>query len=679
MPQRKIRSNPAHQYNLYLLIFIILFLSSCLQKNDISYQHTKRQLQIADSLITAGKNDSSLRLILKTRAEMLSSDPSIATYYGMRARAHISRPEIMILYADSALAFFNSESRINQYPNEYFNTLLIKGDACLKVKKYIEALNYYFKARKVLPSSDCDNGDLDTKLGGIYYSQKNFKLAARYWADSYNRLLLCHNSVTAEKLFEMEEGSLNNAGFSYERAGILDSANYFYLKNLQLIKYADSAKLTLYQNIKGAKIVLYDNLGGLKLKQGDFISAEKYLTACIAIPNLNTDGIKIPPLLKLADLYLKTGQYEKLAEIFIESRALLNLFKKDNPDSEIKWNKLFAQYLFKLHQADKAYLYQDRYIKLRDSVDNSSSELYRLDVERELSGISQRQELIELEQKDKIRIIYLGGISIIGILSIIIIILINRNLKRAEKNHKSATQHNQQLQHTLDELERVNKNYIRIMRVMAHDLRNPLSGITGLAAMLLDEDEFSEDSKHMLRLIESTGLHTMEMINELLKSGLADENAQLQKHPVDLRALLYDSVELLQFRANEKQQQLVFESSDLPIVAGVNHENIWRVFNNLIVNAIKFSHDGGIIRIEIQLKKDHILISIADNGIGIPDKDKDNVFEMFTPAKKAGTNGEEPFGLGLSISKRIIEKHDGKIWFKSEPGNGTIFYIELPC
>ena len=256
--------------------------------------------------------------------------------------------------------------------------------------------------------------------------------------------------------------------------------------------------------------------------------------------------------------------------------------------------------------------------------------------------------------------------------------MISQTIKRTRKSHQELALENKQLKHSLDELERVNKNYLRIMRVMAHDLRNPLSGMTGLASMLMVEDELSEDSKNMLKLIETTGLHSMEMINELLKTGLADENELVVKQALDLKSLLYDSVELLQFKARDKQQQIIFEPDNEPVMVEANHEKIWRVINNLIVNAIKFSYPGGIIRVGIKTGNGHVLISVADNGIGIPAAQKDEIFEMFTPAKKTGTNGEQPFGLGLSISKRIIELHSGNIWFEDNAGKGTIFYIELP-
>lgn len=184
----------------------------------------------------------------------------------------------------------------------------------------------------------------------------------------------------------------------------------------------------------------------------------------------------------------------------------------------------------------------------------------------------------------------------------------------------------------------------------------------------------------MLKLLESTGVHALEMINELLNSGLGNDEGPLIKEETDIKELLYDSVELLQYKANEKKQQITVESDDAPIIAAVNHEKIWRVFNNLIVNAIKFSYVGGLIFVSIKVLTGtrKILISIADNGMGIPDSDKDRIFEMFTTAKRPGTEGEQPFGLGLSISKRIIENHNGRLWFESSAGYGTTFYIELP-
>jgi signal transduction histidine kinase len=113
-------------------------------------------------------------------------------------------------------------------------------------------------------------------------------------------------------------------------------------------------------------------------------------------------------------------------------------------------------------------------------------------------------------------------------------------------------------------------------------------------------------------------------------------------------------------------------------VAYVNKDKIWRLFNNLISNAIKFSYERADIQIGIHRKDGRIRFSVKDKGIGIPEKNKSSIFDMFTESKMYGTSGEKPNGLGLSISLQIAKAHGGNIWFESEQGKGTTFYVDLP-
>jgi len=657
----------------------VFLFSACTQKSSKANIAIRLKLQAVDSLYLAGDIYQANSLLKYVRTQLNRKNPQLSSYYVIMSEDFLTDPVEKNIYADSALALFTNESNIKAFPDEYFNALLAKGDACFRAGKYVLALNYYFESKKILALGICDDGELAGKMASIYYSQENYLLASKFWVESYERLGSCEKNMSEQKMFFLKQGALDNAGFAYQKAGMLDSANYYYLKDLSLINETDTDSLIDQNAINVSRAVLYDNLGGLNLEQGNLAKAQDYITKSLALfPSADVDGSRIPPLIKLAELKMRAGDNAGAADAFQQSRQLLNRYYRDNAQSIISWNKLYAEYLLKINRPADAYAYKEKYIKLKDSVSNSLSELYRLDVVRELDGIQQKQTLIDFEQKDKLRIAYLLGIIIFIVLFTVILILIYRNLKKTKKNHALVTVQNEHMQQTLAELERVNQNYIRIMRVMAHDLRNPLSGITGLAAVLIEDEDFSEENKNMLKLIETTGMHSMEMINELLKTGLADENEKLEKQRLDLRSLLYDSVELLQFKAADKQQQILFESDGLPVMAEVNHEKIWRVINNLIVNAIKFSHIGGIIKVGIRHNNKHILISVADNGIGIPPDQKETVFEMFTPAKKVGTDGEQPFGLGLSISKKIIEMHRGRIWFVSNLEIGTTFYIELP-
>jgi signal transduction histidine kinase len=110
----------------------------------------------------------------------------------------------------------------------------------------------------------------------------------------------------------------------------------------------------------------------------------------------------------------------------------------------------------------------------------------------------------------------------------------------------------------------------------------------------------------------------------------------------------------------------------------VSREKIWRVVSNLLVNAIKFSPEGSAIEVRMQQQENSVVICIQDHGIGIPEKLKAKVFNMFTDARRTGTMGEQSFGLGLAISRQIVEAHGGEIWFESIVGQGTTFYVKLP-
>jgi two-component system sensor histidine kinase VicK len=105
---------------------------------------------------------------------------------------------------------------------------------------------------------------------------------------------------------------------------------------------------------------------------------------------------------------------------------------------------------------------------------------------------------------------------------------------------------------------------------------------------------------------------------------------------------------------------------------------LMQAVNNLISNAIKFTPKGGIITVCLTDKDKTVLITVADNGIGIPQKYHDTLFDKFTRARRPGLNGEPTTGLGMSIIKTIVEWHRGQIWFESEENKGSTFYIEIP-
>jgi signal transduction histidine kinase len=110
-----------------------------------------------------------------------------------------------------------------------------------------------------------------------------------------------------------------------------------------------------------------------------------------------------------------------------------------------------------------------------------------------------------------------------------------------------------------------------------------------------------------------------------------------------------------------------------------SREKLWRVVSNLIGNAIKFSPTGASINVSMEQRAGGIRIAVKDEGIGIPPDMQEKIFDLFTEAKRPGTAGEQAFGLGLAISKQIVEAHGGRIWFESGTTKGTTFFVDLPA
>jgi len=175
----------------------------------------------------------------------------------------------------------------------------------------------------------------------------------------------------------------------------------------------------------------------------------------------------------------------------------------------------------------------------------------------------------------------------------------------------------------------------------------------------------------LLDIMRRSGLTATRMAEEILRA----HSTEMPMEKVELQELLSFTVNMMQFKAKEKKQNIILTTEPVSIKA--NNDKLWRVMNNLIGNAIKFSPPGTCIRVNLAKKDVSALISIKDEGLGIAPELKEKVFDAFTPYKRPGTMGEESFGLGLSISKYIIEAHGGRLWFESELGKGSTFYIEL--
>jgi len=208
-----------------------------------------------------------------------------------------------------------------------------------------------------------------------------------------------------------------------------------------------------------------------------------------------------------------------------------------------------------------------------------------------------------------------------------------------------------------------------ILGFVAHDLRNPLHNIEALSRML---DE--EAPKEELKLIMVSTDKAKSIINDLIVAVKTDKT-ELDTHPENLNTFLqvvthkWKTNSTRNFRLNLTEEE---------IYAPVNAYKMERVLDNLISNAIKFSPDEKDIVISLSKTADEIRISVNDEGIGIPENLIPFIFQQFSQAGRTGLKGEKSLGLGLHISKKIMQQHGGELFVESKESNGTTFTIQLP-
>jgi K+-sensing histidine kinase KdpD len=224
-------------------------------------------------------------------------------------------------------------------------------------------------------------------------------------------------------------------------------------------------------------------------------------------------------------------------------------------------------------------------------------------------------------------------------------------------------------------------NWLRAeaLAVLSHELRTALGAIKGYCTALLMEEAFwSKEKQHEFLLhIDDECKNLETMIGDLLDSSLIDAGQlMLEYQPVRLEHLAQAVADEMQPLTNMHRIVLDFPGS-FPLI-DADPVRVKQVLRNLVNNAIKYSPDGGLVTIQGEVRPMEIVISIADQGIGIASENLISLFEKYFRVKAAPKYQIPGTGLGLPVARAIVEAHAGRIWAESKKGEGTIFYFSLP-
>jgi two-component system, OmpR family, sensor kinase len=231
------------------------------------------------------------------------------------------------------------------------------------------------------------------------------------------------------------------------------------------------------------------------------------------------------------------------------------------------------------------------------------------------------------------------------------------------------------------ELEKLYEEKNQFVGLAAHDLRNPLQVIGGYSRILLQKTfgSLTNEQQKMIDAISRNSDFMLRLITHLLHISEIDAGKlQLDLQRTDIIDLLRKNLELNSLIAEQKGIRVGLTGDQSTIVLMIDALKIEQVLNNLLQNAIKFSYPDSFIEVKVEKDKGRVIISVKDEGQGIPADEIPRLFRPFEKTSVKSTNGEPSTGLGLAIARRIVLGHKGEIWAVSEKGSGSTFYVALP-
>jgi signal transduction histidine kinase len=215
---------------------------------------------------------------------------------------------------------------------------------------------------------------------------------------------------------------------------------------------------------------------------------------------------------------------------------------------------------------------------------------------------------------------------------------------------------------------------------MSHELRSPLHTVIGFSELLAEETEgpLNEKQKRFISHIHKDSLHLLDLINDLLDlSKIEAGRFELRQEAFHIGAVIEEGLSSVRPRATAKSVEIRTDVS-IPTPVFADRVRFKQILHNLLTNAIKFTPDGGKVWVEAAPRDRFAEVSVSDTGIGIPEDQRQSVFDKFYQVRTATAGVLEGTGLGLAITKRLVEQHGGRIWLKSETGNGSSFTFTIP-
>lgn len=455
---------------------------------------------------------------------------------------------------------------------------------------------------------------------GKYYSDKKLDSALKYFKQTLN--------YAKNKSFEPESyaNTLTGIAETYAYFDKQDSAIFYFNKSIDELK-----KINFYWELSS-----------------NYHKFAKYLT----IKNQYNKAIQ---LLDSAEFICNKYNYQSVLTAIYEQKS--QLFIKEE------------KYL-------KALEYKDKLFYLTKELEMSKITAKTLLIVKELENFKSSRELdLIVEKNNQLLILY----TIIIVMIIAGLIVLYFQFRAKQNRNIELMMSNKTLEALNKKLDITNKEKDKFMSILAHDMRNPIYGIYNSLSMLKTNWELfsKEEMKKFIDSYVTSAFSITELLEKLLAwSRVQSGRIKFSPSKLFLNEVITNNISLVKINADIKKININIDiSEDIYLIA--DEEMLNTIIRNLLTNAIKFTKNGGEIKVSAKLRNNSLIFKIKDNGIGIGKEslqkllNKEEIFNTF------GTNNENGTGLGFNLIINFIEAHEGRINVNSEIGKGTEFIIEL--
>ncbi len=551
------------------------------------------------------------------------------------------------------------------------------------MSNYQKALEYYLESLSL--QNDIQN------LIGIAIAKNNIGIVYHDWGQYEKALEYYQKALDTEKKLENENGiseSLLNIAVVYHDMKDFDKALDYYKRSQEIAEKINNISILA---------IIYGNIADLHFLRNELTDALNSLEKSHALYESMGNEIGIgESYLMFGQIYFKNKQYQKALDYYKLSIAILKPRKIILSTADCYQG--LADVYAALNKFDIAYEYYHRYHDIKDSVfsesmgkkinileiENRENEIKLLNEAREREKVE--SDFINKQMKIQRVIGFVLIFAIIVIVALLIMLIIQlkikrKNLSSLEKQHDEIVKNRFELLKAKEKAEESDRLKSVFLVNFTHEIRTPMNGIIGLSQLLKDKDISQEEMLDFAKQIHENSIELLNLLNNIIDiSSIQTGQLKLKQDKILLPAFLHEI--FTQYKSDPE-----FQVSDIEIVLNCKCENdtqivadrerLFQVLEHLIDNAFKYTEKGKI-EISCKIANNTSHISISDTGIGVPENKQSLIFEKFTQLDYSSTRKYKGAGIGLALSKALIELMNGTIKVKSKPEVGSTFIIIFP-